>query len=78
MKKVVESSQLLRTECKINVLDALHIISAYYGKAEFFLTCDDEILSRRTCVEEFLKRKEYKIKVRNPIKYIEEIWRIRV
>lgn len=66
MKKVVESSQLLRTECKINVLDARHIISAYYGKAEFFLTCDDEILSRRTCVEEFLKRKEYKNKSEEP------------
>ena len=73
LKKVVESSRLLQTECNINALDALHIISAYYGKAEFFLTCDDEILSRRTCIEGFLKRKEYKIKVRNPIEYVEEM-----
>ena len=53
-------------------LDALHLASACIGSADYMLTCDDQITDSTTCIEKIAKAKGYKIKVRNPIKYIKE------
>jgi hypothetical protein len=36
------------------------------------LTCDDEILENTNCIETLAAKKGYKLKVRNPINYMQE------
>jgi len=81
----VSSSNRLRrmakevvTQCGINALDALHVSAACISKAKFFITCDDNITERRGCIERLVAEKGYKLKVRNPIEYLRERWRIDV
>ena len=59
-------------KCKLNSLDALHSAAAFIGKANFLLTCDDEILKNTNCIETIAAKKGYKLRVRNPINYIQE------
>ena len=63
------------SECHIGSLDALHVSAACHGKAMFLLTCDDEILNRKACIERLAAEKGYRLKVRNPIEYLRERWR---
>jgi len=81
----VSSSNRLRriakevvTQCDINALDALHVSAACISEAKFFITCDDNITGRRGCIERLVAEKGYKLKVRNPIEYLRERWRIDV
>ena len=75
----VKSSNRLRalarevsTMCDVNALDALHVSAACLGKAEFFLTCDDETVDRKVCIEKLADEKGYRLKVRNAINYLQE------
>ena len=68
----------IAARCGVNALDALHIAAACFGAALFFVTCDDEILVRRECIEELAAQKEYRLKVRDPIKYLQEGWNVEV
>ena len=68
----------IATRCGVNALDALHVSSACIGGAEFLLTCDDEIVDRKFCIEKFLAEKGYWLKVRNPIEYLQERWKVKV
>jgi predicted nucleic acid-binding protein len=47
--------------------DALHLAFALHDSAKYFITTDDYISKREKDIE-----KEYKIKVKNPIEFIEE------
>ena len=64
-------------KCALNSLDALHLAAACIGKANFLLTCDDEILDNAACIETIAANKGYKLKVRDPIKHIQENWRVK-
>lgn len=59
-------------KCSLNSLDALHVSAACISNAHFLLTCDDEILHKKVCIEKLAAEKGYKLKVRSPINYIEE------
>ena len=74
-KRIIVLARKLLAECDLNPLDALHVSSAYLGEADWFLTCDDEILQNSRCIEELAAGKGYRLKVRNPINYLEEIRR---
>jgi len=75
--KVITS--MLRREfsarCNVNALNALHIAAACRGEVSFFITCDDEVVNKKTCIEKLAAEREYKLKVRNPINYLRERWR---
>ena len=58
--------------CKLNSLDALHSAAAFISKADFLLTCDNEILEKTNCIETIAAKRGYKLKVRNPIEYLKE------
>ncbi len=71
-KRLITTAKEIKTKCNVNSLDSLHLGAAFIGKADFFLTCDDEILDRKDCVEPLVAHKGYKLRVRNPINYINE------
>jgi predicted nucleic acid-binding protein len=54
---------------EINPLDALHIASAEYIQAEYFITTDEEIIKKYQNETEFFKN----IKIRNPIVFLTEV-----
>lgn len=69
-EKIKELSKSLQGEIKTLGLkdkDALHLAFAV-NNSEYFISCDDEILSKRKEIE-----KRYKIKVVNPIEFIKEV-----
>lgn len=81
----VNSSRLLvslarefASRCEVNALDALHISAACLGEARFLITCDDEIVNKRTCIEKLAAEKKYRLKVRNPVNYVRKRWRIKL
>jgi predicted nucleic acid-binding protein len=71
-KRLIIIAKEISAKCNLNSLDALHLAAACIGKANFLLTCDNEILDSRDCIETFAGKKGYKLKVRNPINYIKE------
>ena len=71
-KRLIIIAKEINVKCKLNSLDALHSAAAFTGKANFLLTCDDEILENTNCIETLATKKGYKLKVRNPIDYLQE------
>ena len=71
-RRVIALARRFSVECDLNPLDALHVSSACVGKVNWFLTCDDEILQNYRCIEELAAEKGYRLKVRNPVNYLEE------
>lgn len=58
-------------KCSLNSLDALHVSASLLGEADF-LTCDDEILAEKGCIENFAAERGYRLKVGNPVNYVKE------
>jgi hypothetical protein len=50
-------------------LDALHVSAACLGRADYLLTCDDEIIEKASYIEMIVSKKRYRLKVRNPVMY---------
>jgi predicted nucleic acid-binding protein len=76
-RRLTAIARTFASKCNIGSLDALHLAAACIGKAEFLLTCDDEILDNAVCIETLAAEKGYKLKVRNPINYLQERWRVK-
>jgi len=74
-KRIIALARRFSVECDLNPLDALHVSSACLGKVNWFLTCDNEILQNSRCIEKFATEKGYRLKVRNPVNYLEEMRR---
>ena len=69
-KKIDAFSESVQREIKALGLkdkDAMHLAFAV-DNSDYFITCDDEILSRRKEIE-----KRYKIKVVNPVGFVKEV-----
>ena len=71
-KRLIIIANEINVKCNLNSLDALHLAAAFVGKVNFLLTCDDEILENTDCIEMLAAKKGYKLKVRNPIDYLQE------
>jgi predicted nucleic acid-binding protein len=71
-KQLISMAKEIKVKCRLNSLDASHLAAACLGKASFLLTCDDEILESANCIETLAAKKGYKLKVRNPIDYLQE------
>ena len=76
-ERLIDVAKEINVRCKLNSLDALHVAAACLGKANFMLTCDEEILDKSDCVETLVAKKGYRLKVRNPINYLQEprVWK---
>src|SRR5208283_3934809 len=53
-------------------LDALHVSAACLGRADYLLTCDDEIIEKASYIEMIVSKKRYRLKVRNPVMYLKK------
>jgi len=71
-KQIISLAKKFSAKCDLNPLDALHVSATCLERVDWFLTCDDEILQNGRCVEEFATKEGYRLKVRNPINYLEE------
>jgi predicted nucleic acid-binding protein len=76
-RRLITLAREFSSKCSIGSLDALHLAAACLGKADFLLTCDDEILDNAVCIETLAAEKGYRLKVRNPINYLQESWRVK-
>jgi len=74
-RRLTALARAFASKCNIGSLDALHIAAACVGRADFLLTCDDEILENAVCIETLAAEKGYRLKVRNPINYLLGKWR---
>lgn len=71
-KKLTGLANAFNLECHFSAIDSLHIASACVGKADYFLTCDDQIINSASRIEKISKLQGYKLKVRNPVKYVDQ------
>ncbi|OGV99755.1 MAG: hypothetical protein A3I04_02720 [Nitrospinae bacterium RIFCSPLOWO2_02_FULL_39_110] len=62
---------IIRYRCSIKDRDALHLASAIIGKADYFLTCDNEITARKgvKCVEKISEEYGNKIRILSPVNF---------
>lgn len=68
---LVELATEFCSKCSLNSLDALHVSASCLGEADF-LTCDDEILGEKDCIENLAAERGYRLKVGNPVSYVKE------
>ena len=61
--EVYNNAKLFHSSIGFSAKDSIHVASALYAKAQFFLTCDDDILRRA-------KRLSLEITFMNPVDYI--------
>jgi len=76
-RRLVALAREFSSRCGLNSLDALHVSAACLGGAGFFITCDDEVLDEKICIERLAAEKRYRLKVRNPISYLQERRRVK-
>jgi len=76
-RRLIVLAREFSSKCGLNSLDALHVSAACLGEASFFLTCDDEVLDSKVCIERLAAEKRYRLKVRNPINYLQERRRVK-
>lgn len=65
-KEIYRLAREFQQNANLSSKDAIHLACAYHAKCRFFLTCDDELISRA-------KRLSLEIKVMNPVDYIREV-----
>lgn len=63
----------INQKSNIEARDALHLASACIGKAEYFITCDDEITQKAKKIEQNLQEFGYNIKIINVLDFIKEV-----
>jgi len=76
-RQLISLAREFSSKCGLNSLDALHVSAACLGKASFFITCDDDVLDKKICIERLAAEKRYRLKVRNPINYLQERGRVK-
>jgi hypothetical protein len=54
-------------------IDILHISSAAVSQADYFLTCDDEILNKAYKLIEFLKSEKITLIIENPLQFVKDM-----
>jgi len=76
-RRLVALAREFSSKCGLNSLDALHVSAACLGDANFLITCDDEVSNRAICIERLAGKKGYRLKVRNPVDYLQERLRVK-
>lgn len=67
-EKIYKLAKEFQNKAKLSSKDAIHVACAFYAKARFFLTCDDELIK-------YAKRLNLDMKTMNPVEYIREVER---
>lgn len=65
-EEIYNLAKEFQRKAKLSSKDAIHLACATYAKAQFFLTCDNELLKGA-------KKLNLEINVMNPVEYIREV-----
>jgi len=68
--EIIKLARRIEEECRITGADALHIASSTGTK--HFITCDDFILLKDKCINNFMKKRGYSIKVIDIVRFVED------
>jgi len=73
-EEIIKLARRVEEECRITGADALHIAAS--GGTKYFITCDEYILSKDECINNFMKRKGYSVEVIDIVRFVEDkrIW----
>lgn len=71
--EVLNLAESLENECNLHGRDAIHIASAALGRAEFFLTCDEQVVRKSSVIEDILWAKGYRLQVLNPVSFNDRV-----
>ncbi len=74
-EEILALAEKIKMKCSVKNMDSLHLSSACMGKAVYFVTCDDEILSKKSACELFLKSMGYNMLIYNPVEILKLIER---
>ncbi len=62
-EEIYNYAKSFQLKARLSAKDAVHLACTFYTKAQFFLSCDDEVIKRA-------KRLSTDIKLMNPVDYI--------
>lgn len=70
-EEIKEKAVIIKYRCKISDRDALHLASAIVGGAKYFLTCDDEVTTKKNaeCIKKVAKEHGKNIIIINPKRF---------
>ena len=67
---IIKLAKSIEDECGITGADALHIASS--AETKYFITCDDFILLKEKCINNFMKKRGYDVGVIDIVRFVEE------
>lgn len=65
-EEIYNLAKEFQDKAKLSPKDAVHLACAYYTKARFFLTCDDQLIKRA-------RKLNFEMNIMNPVEYIREV-----
>lgn len=65
-EEIYNLAKEFQQKAKLSSKDAVHLACAYYTKARFFLTCDEQLIKRA-------RKLNLEINILNPVEYIREV-----
>lgn len=73
-EEIIKLARRVEEECRITGADALHIAAS--GGTKYFITCDDFILLKDTCINKFMRRRGHSVEIMDIVRFVEEkgIW----
>lgn len=67
-------AEKISAECKLgDYADCLHLAFGCLSNCEYFVTCDAELYNHASQIESYLRKMNYRLKVKNPIKILSEM-----
>jgi hypothetical protein len=69
-EEIIKLARSMEKECRIAGADALHIASS--AGTKYFITCDDFILLKDKCINNFMKKRGYSVKVIEIVRFVED------
>jgi hypothetical protein len=69
-EEIIKLAKSMEKECRIAGADALHIVSS--AGERYFITCDDFILLKDTCVNKFMKKRGYSVELIDIIRFMKD------
>lgn len=76
LERIIENEDVrnlakrIKRECKTKDRDAIHLASAMIKRISYFLTCDDTVLSKSSCIKKISKEVGEKMIVQSPIDFV--------
>lgn len=69
-EEIIKLAKGIEDKCGITGADALHIASS--AETKYFITCDDFILLKGECINNFMKKGGYGVEVIDIVRFVEE------